>query len=63
MDCSKGIDTNEAIAVQISDESFLKANYEGEYEGNHFSWKNVFLYLAGLFVLVMVILFVKNNWK
>jgi hypothetical protein len=59
----KGVDRNEAIAVQISDESFLKANYEGEYEGNHFSWKNVFLYLAGLFVLVMVILFVKNNWK
>ncbi|WP_223285057.1 hypothetical protein [Paenibacillus sp. PL91] len=58
-----GIDINEAIAIKISDESYLRANYEGEYEGNRFSWKKGLLYLGGLFLLVMAVLFVKNNWK
>jgi hypothetical protein len=59
----KSVDINEAIAIKVSDETFIKANYEAEYGGIHFSWKKVLFYLAGLFVLVMVILFVKNNWK
>ncbi|UVI31853.1 hypothetical protein [Paenibacillus spongiae] len=59
----KGVDKNEAIAIKIKDGSFIKANYEGEYAGSTFDWGKVLWYIAGLFLLVLVILIVKNNWK
>jgi len=59
----KGVDINEAIAIKINDGSFIKANYEGEYAGASFDWRRVLWYIAGSFLLIIVIVIVKNNWK
>ena len=59
----KGVDINEAIAIKKNDGSFIKANYNGKYAGATFDWTKILWYIAGLFLLVIVILFVKNNKK
>lgn len=57
------IDTNEAIAIKVSEDSFIKAAYGGEYAGNAFSMKKMLLYAGGIFLIIIVILFVRNNWR
>jgi len=59
----KDIDINEAIAIKGDDDSFIKAVYGSEYEGKAFSLKKVLLYVGGLFLLIIAVVFVKNNWK
>ncbi|WP_238540543.1 hypothetical protein [Paenibacillus mucilaginosus] len=40
----KGVNIDEAIAIKINEESFIKADYKGEYAGSWFDiyWKNVY---------------------
>ncbi len=52
-----------AIAVKVSDELFIQANYEGEYGGSVINWNKTWGYLACSFVVAMAGLFVWNNWK
>jgi len=59
----KGIDINKAIAIKVSDDSFIKADYNGEYAGALFDWKKIGWYIVGVFLLFIVFIFVKNNWK
>ncbi|MCR8658790.1 hypothetical protein [Paenibacillus endoradicis] len=59
----KGVDIDEAIAIKVNDESFVKANYNGEYEGALFDWRKLVWYIVGAFLLYIVIIFVKNNRK
>jgi hypothetical protein len=59
----KGTNINEAIAIKVSDGSFIKADYQGEYEGATFNWIKVLPYIVGVFVFVIVVFIVKNNWK
>jgi hypothetical protein len=59
----KDIDINEAIAIKADDGSFIKAAYGSEYEGKAFSFKKVLFYVGGIFLLIIAILLVKNNWR
>jgi hypothetical protein len=59
----KDIDINEAIAIKADDGSFIKAAYGGEYEGKAFSLKKVLFYVGGIFLMIIAIMLVKNNWR
>ncbi|MNN62429.1 hypothetical protein D3C81_1777290 [compost metagenome] len=60
----KGVNTNEAIAIKLSDGSFIKANYNGEYAGGaSFEWANILWSIAGLFLLVIVTFIVIKKRK
>lgn len=59
----KGVDIKEAIAIKVNDGSFVIADYNGEYAGALFNWKKVVWYIVGAFLLIIVLIFVKNNWK
>ncbi len=51
----KGISTNEAIAIKLSNGSFIQANYNGEYPGgDSFKWTTILWSIAGLFLLFVV---------
>ncbi|AFH62693.1 hypothetical protein ACVNS2_18760 [Paenibacillus caseinilyticus] len=51
----KGVNIDEAIAIKINEESFIKADYKGEYAGSWFDiyWKNALWYTAGGFLLII----------
>ena len=59
----KGVDINDAIAIKVNDGSFIKADYKSQYAGALLNWKKVVWYIIGAFLLFIVIMFVKNNWK
>lgn len=59
----KDISINEAIAIKQDDGSFIKAAYGSEYEGKAINLKTVLFYIGGLFLLIIVFMLVKNNWK
>lgn len=59
----KGVAGNVAIAVKVADDSFIKANYDGEYAGSIFDWKKASFYVIGLFLIVIMVLLVRNNRK
>lgn len=59
----KDLAHNEAIAIKVSDDSFIMATYSGEYEGSNFSLNKVLTYVGVVFLLIIVIVLVRNNWK
>lgn len=60
----KGVNTNQAIAIKLSDGTFIKAIYNGEYAGRtSFKWTNVQWSIAGLFLLAIVTFFVIKKKK
>lgn len=60
----KGVTLSEAIAIKLSDGTFIRANYQGEYAGGAlFEWTNILWSIAGLFLLVIVIFIVINKRK
>lgn len=59
----KDISIKEAIAIKRDDGTFIKAAYGSEYEGKAINLKTVLFYIGGLFLLIIVFMLVKNNWK
>ncbi|QSF47812.1 hypothetical protein JRJ22_15970 [Paenibacillus tianjinensis] len=60
----KGVNISEAIAIKLSDGSYIKAVYQGEYPGGaSFEWANILWSIAGLFMLVVVTFIVIKKRK
>lgn len=50
----KGVSTDEAIAIQTKEGTYIKANNDGEYAGN----KNDFLHISSLTIIVGTFIFI-----
>lgn len=58
------VDVKEAIAIKTNSDTFIRANYEGRYAGaNKLSLSKIIPYVIGVFLLALLVLFMKNNWR
>lgn len=57
----RGVSLKEAIAIKISEESFIKADYGGLYGGSRLNWVEVLPFVIGLILLVIIVFIVNRQ--
>lgn len=56
-----GVNASDAIAVKENDERYIKATFEGKYEGGKYGWSDYQPYVVSILLVIAAIFFIRKR--